>query len=706
MFYAGCVRPLHPVFLPFGRFPKTSSMDIFEAQERISKLTTELNRHNYLYYVKAAPEISDYAFDLMLKELEQLEKEFPQLADPNSPTKRVGGDITKKFPTAEHRYPMLSLDNTYNEDDLLDFDRRVRETLKTDEVEYVCELKIDGAAISLTYANGQLQRAVTRGDGTKGDEITANVRTVKSIPLQLEGNGWPALFEMRGEIFMPQEVFMKLNEQTRSDMEDKGFHEEEIADKLMKNPRNAAAGTLKLQDSRMVAARNLDCFVYGMLGENLPFQTHFENLEQSASWGFKINPHIRKVNGISGVLDFIRQWDEKRNGLSYETDGIVVKVNSYSAQRSLGFTAKSPRWASAFKYKPQNAATVLQSVSYQVGRTGAVTPVANLKPVLLAGTTVKRASLHNADVMEQLDLHLGDTVFVEKGGEIIPKITGVDKTKRPQHAPVVSFITHCPECGTPLLRTEGEAAFYCTNEAGCRPIMLGKLIHFVGKKALDINTLGEKTLEEFYDAGFVRNVADIFTITEQQILSLEGYKELSARNILNGIEESKKVPFERVLFGLGIRYVGETVAKKLALAFRNVDELAKATEEQLAEVEEIGTRIAHSVREWFEQTENQTILERLKSFGLQFALDESKLKKLSNRLEGKTFVISGVFERVSRDELKQLIEQNGGKNTSGVSKNTDYLLAGEKPGPDKVKKAEQLSVPLLSEQEFFTLIEG
>ncbi len=680
-------------------------MDIFEAQDRINHLTAELNRHNYLYYVKASPEISDYEFDHMLKELEKLEKEFPQLADPNSPTKRVGGDITKKFPVAEHRYPMLSLDNTYNEGDLLDFDRRVRETLKTEEVEYVCELKIDGAAISLTYKNGKLLKAVTRGDGTKGDDITANVRTVRSIPLQLEGGGWPEEFEMRGEIFLPNPVFLSLNEQIRADLEDKGFHEDEIAEKLMKNPRNAAAGTLKLQDSKIVAARKLDCFVYGMLGENLPFLTHFENLQQSAAWGFKVNPHIRKVSGIKSVLEFIHEWDEKRNTLDYETDGIVVKVNSYAYQRSLGFTAKSPRWATAFKYKPQNAATLLNSVSYQVGRTGAVTPVANLKPVLLAGTTVKRASLHNADIIEQLDLHLGDTVFVEKGGEIIPKITGVDVSKRPAHAPKVEFIKNCPECETTLIRTEGEAAFYCPNESGCKPIILGKLIHFVGKKALDINTLGEKTLEDFLTAGFIRNVADVYTVSAEQILSLEGYKDISARNILTGIEDSKKVPFERVLFGLGIRYVGETVAKKLAVAFRNLENLSQAGTEELASVEEIGTRIAESVREWFSKPENREICCRLESYGLQMALDESKLQKLSNKLEGKTFVISGVFARASRDEIKKLIEQNGGKNTSGVSKNTSFLLAGEKPGPDKVKKAEQLGVPVLSEEDFFKCIE-
>lgn len=678
-------------------------MDLFEAQERITLLTSELNDHNHRYYVLAEPTISDYEFDMLLKELEKLEREFPQLASPNSPTKRVGGDITKKFNTAEHRYPMLSLDNTYNEEELFDFDRRVRETLKEDEIEYVCELKIDGTAISLLYENGVLTRAVTRGDGSKGDEITANVRTVRSIPLSLRGENWPRVFEMRGEIFMPNAVFLNINEQIRADMEDKGFSEEEITEKLLKNPRNAAAGTLKQQDSKAVAVRKLDCFVYGMLGDELPFRSHFENIEQSALWGFKTNPHLRKVKGIQAVLDFIHEWESRRNALDYETDGIVIKVNSYAYQRSLGFTAKSPRWATAFKYKPQNAATVLQSVSYQVGRTGAVTPVANLKPVQLAGTTVKRASLHNADIIAELDLHMGDTVFVEKGGEIIPKITGVDKDKRPADAPVVQFITHCPECGTLLERKEGEAAFYCTNEQGCPPIIIGRLIHFVGKKALDINTLGEKTLEEFYHAGFVKNVGDIFTVTREQILSLEGYKELSASNILNGIEAAKQIPFERVLFGLGIRYVGETVAKKLAFAMRDIDRMVYATQEELAGVDEIGGKIAQSVSQWFAEPQNRELIERLKTFGLQFTLDESKLVAQSDRLAGKTFVISGVFS-VSRDELKKLVESNGGKQTSGVTKKTDYLLAGEKPGPDKVKKAEQLGVPLLSEQGFMELL--
>jgi DNA ligase (NAD+) len=679
-------------------------MDLFEAQERIDALSAELNEHNHRYYVLAEPTISDFDFDMLMKELEKLEHEFPQLASPNSPTKRVGGDITKKFNTAAHRYPMLSLDNTYNEEELFDFDRRVREALQADEIEYVCELKIDGTAISLLYENGVLIRAVTRGDGTKGDDITANVRTVRTIPLSLRGNDWPSLFEMRGEIFMPSAVFLSINDNIRKDLEDKGFHEDEIAEKLLKNPRNAAAGTLKQQDSKAVAVRKLDCFVYGMLGDNLPFSSHFENIEQSAKWGFKTNPHLRKVKGVQALLDFIHEWETKRNSLGYETDGIVVKVNSYSQQRSLGFTAKSPRWATSFKYKAQNESTILQSVSYQVGRTGAVTPVANLKPVQLAGTTVKRASLHNADIIAELDLHIGDTVFVEKGGEIIPKITGVDITKRAPDAALVEFISRCPECDTPLVRKEGEAAYYCPNETGCPPIIVGKLIHFVSKKALEINTLGERTLDEFFRAGFVKDVSDIYVVTKEQILSLDGYKELSATNILAGIEASKNIPFERVLFGLGIRYVGETVAKKLAYALHDIDHIANASQEELANVEEIGGKIAESVAQWFNNGENLSLIERLKSYGLQFTLDESKLLNRSDKLGGKTFVISGVFN-VHRDELKKLIEQNGGKSTSGVTKKTDYLLAGDKPGPDKVKKAEQFNITMLGEDEFLKLIE-
>jgi len=667
--------------------------------QRMRELAQELNEHNYRYYILAEPSISDYEFDMMLKELEALEKKYPELAAPDSPTKRVGGEVTKKFRTVKHRVPMLSLDNTYNMEDLSDFDRRVRETLMEDSVEYTCELKIDGVAISLIYENGMLTQAITRGDGTQGDDVTANVKTIRSVPLKLRGEGWPALLEARGEIYMSSAVFLKLNEEKRAELEDKGFHEEEIAAQLLKNPRNATAGTLKQQDSKMVAARKLDAFVYFVLADNLPFASHFENLEQAREWGFHVNPETRKMQGIAAVQAFIEAWDSARHTLGYETDGIVVKVNSYAQQRSLGSTAKSPRWAVAYKYKAQSAATILESISYQVGRTGAVTPVANLRPVQLAGTTVKRASLHNADVMAQLDVRIGDTVFVEKGGEIIPKITGVDFSKRPEGTEPAGFIKNCPECGSPLVRTEGEAAFYCVNDRSCKPIVLGKLIHAVGKKALDINTLGERTLEEFYDKGLVRTLPDLYEIRYTQILQLDGYKELSAKNILQGIEASRAIPFERVLFALGIRYVGETVAKKLALGFKNMDALAAADFEQLRSVDEIGEKIARSILDWFSREENRILVKRLKDHGLQFVLDDALLVKNSDKLAGLSVVISGVFSR-SRDELKKLIEQNGGRNSSGVTKKTSFLLAGDKPGPDKVAKAQQLGVEIISEQEF------
>ncbi|MBL0913537.1 MAG: NAD-dependent DNA ligase LigA [Bacteroidia bacterium] len=667
--------------------------------QRMQELAQALNEHNYRYYILAEPSISDYEFDMLLKELEALEKKHPELAAPDSPTKRVGGEVTKKFRTVKHRVPMLSLDNTYNMEDLSDFDRRVRETLMEDSVEYTCELKIDGVAISLVYENGLLTQAVTRGDGTQGDDVTANVKTIRSIPLKLRGEGWPALLEARGEIYMSSAVFLKLNEEKRAELEDKGFHEEEIAAQLLKNPRNATAGTLKQQDSKMVAARKLDAFIYFLLADSLPFASHFENLEQAREWGFHVNPETRKMQGIDAVKTFIEAWDSARHTLGYETDGIVVKVNSYAQQRSLGNTAKSPRWAVAYKYKAQSAATILESISYQVGRTGAVTPVANLRPVQLAGTTVKRASLHNADVMAQLDVRIGDTVFVEKGGEIIPKITGVDLSKRPEGTVPVGFIPNCPECGSPLVRTEGEAAFYCVNDRSCKPIVLGKLIHAVSKKALDINTLGERTLEEFYDKGMVRTLPDLYEIRYTQILQLDGYKELSAKNILQGIEASKAIPFERVLFALGIRYVGETVAKKLALGFKNMDALATADFEQLCSVDEIGEKIARSILDWFSREENCNLVERLKAHGLQFVLDDALLVKNSDKLAGLSVVISGVFSR-SRDELKKLVEQNGGKNSSGVTKKTSFLLAGDKPGPDKVAKAQQLGVEIISEQEF------
>jgi DNA ligase (NAD+) len=671
---------------------------------KIETLMKELNEHNYNYYVLSSPTISDYEFDMKLKELEALEKSYPQFASENSPTKRVGGDITKKFETVKHIRPMLSLDNTYNEGDLLEFDRRVREGLSISEVEYVCELKIDGVAISLHYENGKLQRAITRGDGTQGDDVTANVRTIRTIPLELQKGDWPQSFEVRGEIFMPDHVFLRLNEEKRAELEDKGFSEDEIEAQLLKNPRNATSGTLKMQDSSVVARRNLDNYIYYMLGENLPFTTHFENLNKAAEWGFKVSKYSKKVIGIQAVLDYIHYWDTERYNLDFETDGIVIKVNSYAQQRSLGLTAKSPRWATAFKYKAQSVATTLLSIDYQVGRTGAVTPVANLKPVQLAGTTVKRASLHNADVIAELDIRVGDVVYVEKGGEIIPKITGVDVSQRSENIQPTAFIKNCPECGSALQRKEGEAAYYCVNDTNCPPIIIGKLIHFVSKKALDIHTLGEKTIEEFFRSGYIKNPADIFELRDDQILALEGYKELSVKNILEGIENSKKAPFEKVLFGLGIRYVGETVAKKLARAFRTIDALAKASKEELAAVDEIGDKIAESVVEWFSKSSNLELINRLKKCGLQFEISEEESASKTNLLEGKTFVISGVYT-IPRDEMKKLIERNGGKNTSGVTGKTDYLLAGEKAGPDKLKKAEKLNVKIITEQDFYNLIQ-
>lgn len=685
-------------------FTMDQSPDEEGVKLKIESLIKELNEHNYKYYVLSAPTISDFEFDMKLKELEALEKAHPQYASENSPTKRVGGDITKKFETVKHIRPMLSLDNTYSEGDLLEFDRKVREGLSVSEVEYACELKIDGVAISLHYEGGKLQKAITRGDGTQGDDVTANVRTIRAIPLQLQTGDWPESFEVRGEIFMPDHVFLRLNEEKRAELEDKGFSEDEIEAQLLKNPRNATSGTLKMQDSSVVAKRSLDNYIYYMLGENLPFTEHFQNLSKAEEWGFKISKYSKKVKGIQAVLDYIHYWDTERYNLDFETDGIVIKVNSYAQQRSLGLTAKSPRWATAFKYKAQSAATTLLSIDYQVGRTGAVTPVANLKPVQLAGTTVKRASLHNADVIAELDIRVGDTVFVEKGGEIIPKITGVDLSKRPENSHPTVFVQSCPECGSGLHRKDGEAAYYCANDTHCPPIIIGKLIHFVSKKALDINTLGEKTIEEFYHSGYIKNPADIFELKKEQILALEGYKELSANNILQGIETSKNAPFEKVLFGLGIRYVGETVAKKLARSFGNIDALARAGVEELAGVDEIGGKIAESVVEWFSKSTNIELVNRLKMYGLQFQISEEASANQTNLLQGKTFVISGVYT-ISRDEMKKLIEQNGGKNTSGVTGKTDYLLAGEKAGPDKLKKAEKLNVQIITEQDFYDMIQ-
>lgn len=669
----------------------------------MNDLIQQINYHNYRYYVLNDPEISDYEFDQLLNELIRLEKEHPELADPNSPTQRVGGDITKKFPTVKHKVRMMSLDNTYSFEELEEFHQRVVKAVGH-EPEYVCELKIDGVAISIHYEHGKLKQAVTRGDGIQGDEVTSNVKTIRSVPLQLMGNDYPEELEVRGEIFMPVKVFKKLNEELREELIEKGLNEEEIEQQLLKNPRNTAAGTLKLQDSKIVASRKLDSFLYFVISPELSFETHYESVLKAKEWGFKVNPYMKKCASLHEVKQYIAHWEKKRFELDYDTDGIVIKVNSFKLQRLLGETAKAPRWAIAYKYKAEQAATILQDIIFQVGRTGAITPVAVLKPVQLAGTTVKRASLHNADFIAEKDLRIGDTVFVEKGGEIIPKIIGVDFSKRDLFAKPFEYITHCPECHTKLIRKEGEAIHYCPNETGCKPQILGKMIHFITRKAMNIESLGEKTIEQFYEAGLVKNFADFYELTYDQIIRLEGFQDKATRNILQGIEASKKVPFPRVLYALGIRYVGETVAQKLARHFKSIDALKKATFEELCEVEEIGDKIAASVVEYFNNPYNLEIIERLRKYGVQLALEEEALKPMDDKLKGLTFVISGVFEKHSRDELKELIIQHGGKNTGSVSGKTSYLLAGDNAGPEKLKKAEQLGVKIIGEEEFLKMI--
>ena len=665
-----------------------------EVLNRMRELAEQIEEHNYRYYVLDKPVISDYEFDKLLEELQKLEKQYPDLVLPDSPTQRVGGTITKIFPTVKHKYPMLSLSNTYSIEELYDFDRRVKELLDlsmSEKVEYVCELKIDGLSISLIYENGYLIRAVTRGDGIQGDEVTANVKTIRSIPLKLKGHYLPNI-EVRGEIFMPIKVFEKLNQER-----------EEIGDEPFANPRNAASGTMKLQDSSEVAKRKLDAFLYYLIADNLPYQTHWECLKHLKEWGFKVNENAELCKGIEEVKRFIDKWEEKRWELPYETDGVVVKVNDLQYQKTLGNTAKSPRWAVAFKYKPEQAITQLKSICYQVGRTGVVTPVANLEPVLLAGTKVKRASLHNADIIEKLDLHEHDFVIIEKGGEIIPKIVAVDTSKRPAHSKKVHFITHCPECGTKLIRNEDEAAYYCPNQFGCRPQIIGKIVHFVSRKAMDIQSLGEETIELLYDNHLIKNVADLYELKEEQIIPLERMGEKSAHNIITGIQESKKRPFERVLFALGIRHVGETLAKKIARAARSIDHLQKMSIEELTQIEDVGETIAHSIKEYLFKPQNQEIIKRLKQHGLQFEMEGDFHQ--SDKLKGLTIVISGTFKRWSRDELKELIERNGGKNTSSVSKKTSYLLAGEDPGPEKIKKARELAVKIIDEDTFAKMIE-
>jgi DNA ligase (NAD+) len=667
-------------------------MEREEAYRKITELRKELDDHNYKYYVLAQPEISDYDFDMKLRELEELENQFPEFADPYSPTRRVGSDINKAFKQVEHRYPMLSLGNAYSEGEIIDFDNRVKKLIGED-FEYVCELKFDGSSISLLYENGKLVRAVTRGDGVKGDDVTSNVRTIRSIPLSLRGSDYPEVFEIRGEILMPFHVFEELNKQR-----------EEAGEPLFANPRNAAAGTLKMQNPAIVASRKLDAYFYSLMGDNLPADGHYENLKKAGEWGFKISDAMQLCRNLDEVFNYLHKWDLERHKVPVATDGVVIKVNSLRLQEELGFTAKSPRWAIAYKFKAESAATILKSVSYQVGRTGAVTPVANLEPVQIAGTLVKRASLHNADIIKKLDLHLGDTVFVEKGGEIIPKITGVDAEKRHPLAQPVKFIEKCPECGTPLVRNEGEAAYYCPNETGCPPQIKGKMEHFVSRKAMDIDGLGQETIELLYNQGLAKSIADLYLLTKEQLSGLERMGEKSAQRILDGLEESKKVPFERVLFALGIRYVGETVAKKLAKAVHSIDNLRQKTKDELMEIDEIGERIAESIVEFFSKPEHLEMIEFLKKQGLQFQVSEELLSNRTQKLKGLNIVISGTFEKHSREELKGLIEQHGGKNVGSISKKTNFLLAGENMGPSKLEKAQNLGIPIISEDEFLKML--
>lgn len=667
-----------------------------QAAARISQLSRELDEHNYRYYIEAAPVISDFEFDTLLKELEALEKEHPELRLPDSPTLRVGGGITKEFQTVKHRYPMLSLSNTYNEEELEEFDARVRKLLGDEPFEYVCELKYDGVAIGLHYKDGLLQQALTRGDGVQGDDITTNAKTIRSIPLRLHGGKnaipFPADFEIRGEVYMPHKSFNRINKEKAA-----------AGDALLANPRNSTAGTLKMQDSAVVASRQLDCFLYFVLGENLPYKTHFESLEAARSWGFKVPDFTELVSSLGGVKAFIAKWDVERRNLDFDTDGVVIKVNSYAQQQTLGFTAKSPRWAIAYKFKAERVSTKLNEITYQVGRTGAITPVANLTPVLLAGTTVKRASLHNADIIEKLDLHEGDYVFVEKGGEIIPKIIGVDLPKRIAGSAKLHYTTVCPECKTPLVRNEGEALHYCPNDTGCPPQLVGKIAHFVGRRAMNIESLGEETIEQFFRNGLIRDYADLFDLKKEQLLPLERMAEKSAQNIIDGIAGSVNVPFERVLFAIGIRHIGETTAKKLAQGLHSMERIRTATREQLLEVPEVGEIIADSIIAFFAAPENNQLVDRLKVAGLQMELSEEQLTSKTEKLKGLTFVVSGVFNR-SRDEMKNLIEQNGGKSSGSVSGKTSYLVAGENMGPEKRAKAEKLGVKIISEEDLLQLI--
>ena len=662
-----------------------------EIKHKIEDLRKKIEDWNYQYYALSQPTISDFEFDQKLKELEQLETEYPEFHDPNSPTQRVGNDINKNFVQVEHTYPMLSLSNTYSEGEITDFYNRTKKSLNED-FEIVCELKYDGTSISLIYENGFLKRAITRGDGVRGDDVTANVRTIKSIPLKLQGSNHPDLFEIRGEILLPWAAFNQLNEER-----------EEQGETPFANPRNAASGTLKLQNPAIVASRKLDSYLYYILGEKLPTDRHYENLGIAKSWGFKISDAVKKCKTLEEVFEFINYWNLERKNLPVATDGIVLKINSTKQQLNLGWTSKSPRWAIAYKFQAESTETRLNSVDFQVGRTGTITPVANLEPVLLSGTIVKRASLHNEDIINAFDLHIGDLCYVEKGGEIIPKITGVNKEARFMIGDKVRFIKNCPSCGTALVRDPEEAAYRCPDHSHCEPQIKGMIEHFVGRKAMYVNA-GSETIEQFYNAGLIRNIADLYEIKQEDLLRLERWREKSAANFIESIKESVQVPFDRVLYALGIRFVGETVAKRLANAFHSIDNLINASYEQLIEVDEIGDRIAKSVLEHFANESNKNLIERLKKQGIQFELGEDILSEKTDTLQGQTFVISGTFSLHSRDEYKVLIEKNGGKNTGSVSAKTDFILAGENMGPAKLEKAEKLGVKIINEEEFLAML--
>lgn len=667
-------------------------MGLEEIKEKIELLRKNLTEHNYKYYVLAEPSISDYEFDKLLEDLQALEKEYPQFEDPDSPSKKVGGEVNKNFETFTHEYPMLSLGNTYNQEELQEFDKRIIKQLGHNDYQYVCELKFDGLSISIHYENGKMLRAVTRGDGVKGDVVTDNVRTIKALRTQL-GGSFPEKIEVRGEIFMHRPAFDRMN-----------MEREEAGEALYANPRNVASGTLKLQDSAEVAKRPLDIYLYQLIEKNETIKTHFDSLTQMQTWGLRTSEHARLCGNIDDVFKFIQYWEEERKKLSYDIDGVVIKINDYHQREELGFTAKSPRWAIAYKFKTEAACTKLLSIDYQVGRTGAITPVANLEPVFLLGTTVKRASLHNANEIERLDVRVGDYVYVEKGGEIIPKITGVELSKRAENTIVHPYITECPECHTPIVRKDGEAQHYCPNEAFCPPQVIGKIQHFIHRKALDINGLGDETVELLYHNGLLKNIGDLYDLKYEDLIQLDRMADKSVKNLIEGIEASKNIPYQRVLFGLGIRYVGETVAKKLAAKFKTIESLMAATYEELMLVDEIGERIALSINEFFAEEKNITLIQRLKEAGLQLENMEVEKEKLSDIFSGKNIVISGVFSRFSRDEIKELVESHGGKNAGSISAKTSYVVAGENMGPAKLEKARQLNIPILDEEEFLRMI--